>query len=115
MAEDNIKEQELEKAVKFHQYLQHLVKLRTSVVLDTSQYIDRVWLYQIPHHPLCHCVIWDYLKEEEDPIWVEVKRPVLPRVPQTPKECIDWVELKTLDNYLSEPVLKDRIIGYRAK
>lgn len=110
MAEDNIKEQELEKAVKFHQYLQHLVKLRTSVVLDTSQYIDRVWLYKIPHHPLCHCVIWDYSKEDGDPIWVEVKRPVLPRVPQTPKECIDWVELKTLDNYLSEPVLKDKII-----
>lgn len=110
MTKDNIKEQELEKAVRFHQYLHHLVRLRTSVVLDTSQYIDSLWLCQIPHHALCHCVVWDYSKEDGDPIWVEIKRPILPKVPRPPSECLDWVELKTLDSYLSEPTLKDKII-----
>jgi len=110
MPKDSIEEQELEKAVRFHQYLHHLVKLRTSVILDTSQYIDSLWLYQIPHHALCHCVVWDYSKEDGDPIWVEIKRPILPKVPRVPSECLDWVELKTLDSYLSEPTLKDKII-----
>jgi superfamily I DNA and/or RNA helicase/very-short-patch-repair endonuclease len=110
MTQDKIKEQELEKAIKFHQYLHHLVRLRTSVVLDTSQYLDSVWLYQIPHHPLCHCVVWSRSEEDGDPIWIEIKRPILPRIPRVPEECIDWVELKTLDNHLSEPVLKDKII-----
>jgi len=115
MTQENIKEQELEKAVKLHQYLHSLVRLRSKVVLDTSQYIDILWLHKIPHQSLCHCIVWDYLKEEGDPIWVEIKRPILPKVPHVPDECLDWIEFKTLDNYLSEPTLKDKIIKQRTE
>ena len=103
-------EKMIEKAIRLYQYLQHLVRLRTSVVLETTRYIDVIWLHEIPHHELCHCAMWDINKEENDPIWIEIKRPILPKVPPVPKECYNWVDLNTLENYQAEPTLKDKII-----
>lgn len=100
-----------EKAVRLYQYLQHLIKLRTSVVLSTDQYVDMIWLKDIPHEKYCHCAAWDFSKREDsDPIWVEIKRPVLPKVPRIPEICDKWVDLSTLENYTTEPVLRDKIV-----
>jgi len=100
-----------EKAVRLYQYLQHLVKLRTSVVSNIDQYIDIIWLRDIPHEKYCHCAVWNFSKKEDsDPIWVEIKRPVLPKVPKIPEICDKWVDLSTLENYTVEPVLKDKIV-----
>lgn len=106
----NSQEKTIEKAIRLYQYLQHLVRLRTSVVLETGQYIDIIWLHEIPHHELCHCAMWDINKEESDPTWIEIKRPILPKIPPVPKECSKWVDLNTLENYQTEPTLRNRII-----
>jgi len=108
---EEMKSEELkDKAVKLYQYLKNLIGQRLSVVLDLGNYVDVVWLHQIPHHELCHCATWNYSKDEPDPVWVEIKRPKLPKVPQVPDECSKWVDLSTLENYDSEPVIRDRII-----
>jgi len=100
----------VEKAIKLYQYLQHLVRLRTSIVLETGQYIDVIWLHEIPREEHCDCAVWDVAKEDDNRMWVEIKRPILPKVPQVPKECLKWVDLNTLENYQVEPTLRERII-----
>jgi very-short-patch-repair endonuclease len=99
-----------DKAIRLYQYLQHLIRLRMSVVLDADKYIDIIWLSEIPHHKLCYCAAWDIAREDDDPVWVEIKRPILPKVPKVPEECLKWVDSKTLENYKGEPVLREKII-----
>jgi superfamily I DNA and/or RNA helicase/very-short-patch-repair endonuclease len=97
------------KAISLYQYLQNLVRLRTSIVTDLNSYKDKIWLYEIPRHRLTNCAVWDLEKEEYD-IWLEIKRPVFPKVPFVSKECQEWVDLNTLGNYDQEPVLKEKIV-----
>lgn len=114
MAENKATNKELnKKAISLYQYLQNLVRLRTSIVTDLNSYKDKIWLYEIPRHRLTNCIIWDLEKEETDKetdIWIEIKRPVFPKVPPLPKECHGWIDLNTLSNYEQEPILKEKIV-----
>lgn len=110
MTQGNSANKELnKKAISLYQYLQSLVRLRTSIVSDLNSYKDKIWLYEIPRHRLTNCIVWDLEKEESD-IWIEIKRPVFPRVPPLPKECHEWINLNTLSNYEQEPILKEKIV-----
>lgn len=100
-----------DKAIRLYQYLQRLIKLRMSVILDSDKYIDTLWLSEIPHHELCHCSAWEVSHDDDDLIWIEIKRPILPKVPLVPEQCSKWVDLRTLEDYRSEPVLKEKIIS----
>jgi len=97
------------KAISLYQYLQNLVKLRTSIVTDINNYRDKIWLYEIPRHRLTNCAVWD-LEKEESEVWIEIKRPVFPKVPSAPKECQEWIDLDSLNSYEQEPVLKSKIV-----
>ena len=112
-SKDELNKETADKAIRLYQYLRHLIKLRTSVVYDVSQsnqYIDIIWLNDLPHEEGCYCAAWNLPKEDTDPIWVDIKRPVSPKIPLVPKECYDWIDLKTLENYKEEPALRDKII-----
>lgn len=101
-----------ENAINLYKYLQHMVKLRTSVVLDTGKYIDTIWLSDIPYDTKhCYCSAWNLEKEDTESIWIDIKRPILPKVPTVPEKCVAWVDASTLDNYEKEPVLKDKIVN----
>lgn len=103
-----------EKAIDLYQYLQQFVTLRTSVVLDISQYNSVIWLSEIPHDRHCFCAAWELEKEDADNIWVEIKRPLLPKVPTIPEKCYRWVDVTTLEDYEHQPFLKEKINGEKA-
>ena len=99
-----------ENAINLYKYLQHLIKLRTSVVLDVGNYIDAMWLSHIPYDTkYCYCSAWNLEKEDGEHIWIDIKRPSLPKVPSMPEECVAWVDAETLENYEKEPILKEKI------
>lgn len=99
------------KAISLYQYLQNLVRLRTSITYDINNYKDKIWFYDIPHDRLCSCAAWDMDKEKDevDNIWLEIRRPTLPKIPQVPKECYDWIDQTILSDYETEPVLREQI------
>ena len=99
-----------EKAQRLYQYLFQLVRLRTSVAYDIRDYIDVVWLHDIPKHKLCYCAAWQATSQDDDSIWMEIKRPHMPRLPAIPRECELWVDKSSLENLESAPVLKEKII-----
>jgi len=97
-------------AVNLYKYLQHLVKLRTAIIADISSYKDAIWLSNIPRDsPYCYCSVWEIEREEGDHIWIDIKRPSLPKVPTVPDNCRGWIDLSDLENYEKTPVLKERI------
>lgn len=97
-------------AINLYKYLQHLVKLRTAIVTDISSYKDVIWLADIPHESrYCYCSAWEIEREESDHIWIDIKRPNLPKVPSLPDECREWIDLVALEDYEKVPALKERI------
>lgn len=97
----------IKKETRLFDFLCHLVKLRTSVVLDINQYIETIWFANIPTHKLCHSILQQ--KNTYETTWIEIKRPVLPKLAEIPAGCIEWVELASLHNTDSEPQLKSSI------
>ncbi|MBI4845042.1 MAG: DUF559 domain-containing protein [Candidatus Omnitrophica bacterium] len=98
------------RAISLYQYLQQLVRLRTSIVQDVSQYSSIIWCSEIPRDKHCYCGAWELEKEEGDSTWIEIKRPLLPKVPLTPDKCCSWIDASTLEDYEHQPVLREKII-----
>lgn len=101
----------LDRSTRFLKYLQELIKQRLSVPHDIDQFNDVIWINSIPQHQFCDCAIWDYQKEDSDSIWIEIKRPILPKTPILPKELSNWVEKETLENWNETPIIKEEIFN----
>jgi len=99
-----------DRAINLYQYLQQLVRLRTSVVQDVSQYNGVIWCSEIPRDKHCYCGAWDLEKEESDVAWIEIKRPTLPKVPPIPDVCHGWADISTLEDYEHPPTLREKIV-----
>ncbi len=98
-------------AINFYTYLKQLLQIKSPAVRDIQQYIDVLWFNDIPHEAGCYCAGWNYNPEENDNIWLEVKKQILPPYPRVPLNCLEWIDKKSLSDINGVPVLKEKIIN----
>jgi very-short-patch-repair endonuclease len=97
-----------DKAIRVYEYLTHLVKYRTSVICDVKNYVDCIWINEIPQHKWCYCRAWDNPDDDEDFSWIEIKKPKLPSLPSIPEECCPWVVRESLYDMVEGPKLHEK-------
>ena len=98
-----------QRAIGLFKFLKEIVQLRSVVVRDAKEFIDVLWLTDLPQEDGCYCAGWSQHKDAEDNVWVEIKKQSLPKVPQTPEICSEWIQKASLLNPDGEPQLLESI------
>jgi very-short-patch-repair endonuclease/transcription elongation GreA/GreB family factor len=86
-----------DKYLQIFNYLLEFSKLRSKAVRDIenskTNYIDVLWLNDIPQNEKIECVIQQEFSEDTDH-WLKISKPKEPEepvFPKPPKELIDWI------------------------
>jgi hypothetical protein len=96
-----------ERSIRLFNYLKELSLLRTPLVQDLNQYTNIFWFNKIPNEPECISPIHN---EVQGDLWIKVKKPVIPSVPELPIELEEWLEESTsIEDITQNPKLKDKI------
>lgn len=112
---DQTTDQSRDRAVRLFEYFKALIKMRSTAVRDTDQYVDIVWLADIPMEEGCYCAGWPDTKDASDGIWVAIKKQTFPRIPALPEKCESWIDHESLKNFNSLPVLKEKVLNPKWK
>lgn len=104
-----------EKYLQIFNYLLEFSKLRSKPVRDIesseTQYPDKVWFADIPHHELFDCVTNPSFNQDAD-YWIKINKPKEPQPPTFPKlpdNLEDWIEKDSLVDENGTPYLKSSI------
>lgn len=104
-----------DKYLQIFNYLLEFSKLRSKAVRDIenskSNYIDVLWLNDIPQNEKIECIIQHGFSEDTD-YWLKISKPIEPEepvFPKPPKELIDWINPDSLINKEELPELFSEI------
>ncbi len=101
----------IEKARRFIKYLYEIHRSKFRIVKNIDEYKSEqvFWLYQIPDNSFCYCKLWSLEKEYDPDIWIEIKLPPEPKVPDVPEICKNWVVTNSLKNKENFPLILNKI------
>lgn len=106
-----------DKYLQIFNYLLEFSKLRSKAVRDIenskTNYIDVLWLNDIPQNEKIECVIQHEFSEDTDH-WLKISKPTEPEepvFPKPPKELIDWIIPESLIKKDELPELFQEIKG----
>ena len=104
-----------EKYLQIFNYLLEFSKIRSKAVRDIinapTQYIDIIWLSDIPKNELINCILDDDFNEDAD-YWIKIFKPIepeLPKFPPPPPNLEKWIAEDSLLNKDGFPTLKEFI------
>lgn len=107
-----------DKYLQIFNYLLEFSKLRSKAVRDIenskTNYIDVLWLDDIPQNEKIECVIQHEYLEDTDH-WLKISKPTEPEAPvfpKPPKELIDWIIPESLNQKNELPELFSEIKGF---
>ena len=103
-------EQNVDKAIRFIDYLDKLAGLRTKVVRSIDDYQSVLWFNDIPQLKGCFTHAWGANSDIDIDIWLEVTKQREPKLSDVPEECEDWISRSELYKYDNTPELKESII-----
>lgn len=96
-----------DRSIRLFNYLKELSLLRTPLVQDLHQYTNVFWINKIPNEPECVSLLHEEVRGE---LWLQVKKPVIPSVPELPIILEDWLDEATnLEDITQTPKLKEKI------
>lgn len=96
-----------DRSIRLFNYLKELSLLRTPLVQDLNQYTNVFWINKIPNEPECVSPLHEEVQGE---VWLQVKKPVIPSVPELPVILMDWLDETTdIEDISQTPKLKDKI------
>ena len=106
-----------EKYLQIFNYLLEFSKLRSNPVRDIesseTQYPDKIWFADIPHHELFDCITNPNFDQDAD-YWIKINKPKgppqHPTFPKLPDNLEDWIEKDSLIDENGTPYLKPSII-----
>jgi very-short-patch-repair endonuclease len=99
-----------DKAIRLFTYLLELTQLRSKVIRAIENYDSVMWLSDIPHEQECFTLAWGAARDENEEVWLEIKKPKLLPFPPPSEEISPWVKESDLaDSSKDEPELLQRI------
>ena len=106
-----------DKYLQIFNYLLEFSKLRSKSIRDIenskTNYIEVLWLNDIPKNEKINCIIQDGFSNESD-YWLKISKPIEPEeplFPNPPKELIDWIIPESLIQKDDLPELLTEIKG----
>ena len=100
---------ERDKAIRLVDYLTRIAQLRSKVVRNVDDYESVLWLNDVPNQKECYTQAWGRDENHDSDIWVEIRRPVKPELPNIPDVCKDWVNPALLWDKSNIPELHEEI------
>lgn len=104
-----------EKYLQIFNYLLEFSKIRSKAVRDIinapTQYIDIIWLSDIPENELIYCIFDDNFDENTDH-WIKIFKPIepeLPKFPPPPSNLEKWIVEDSILKKDEFPTLKEYI------
>lgn len=98
-----------DKSTRLFNYLKEMTRLRTPTIRNLNTYERVLWFSDIPEEPHCYCQLFNDQKEQKD-LWIEIKKPKFPILPNVPREFEDWVLTSELNKtQKDEPELLEKI------
>ncbi|MFZ5517660.1 MAG: AAA domain-containing protein [Candidatus Zhuqueibacterota bacterium] len=104
-----------EKYLQVFNYLLEFSKIRSKAVRDIinapSQYIDIIWLSDIPKNELIDCILDEDFNKDAD-YWIKISKPLepeLPKFPPPPPNLEKWIVEDSLLNKEEFPILNEYI------
>jgi very-short-patch-repair endonuclease len=86
-----------EKYLQIFNYLLEFSKIRSKAVRDINnaktQYIEKIWLSDIPKNDLIDCILEDDFNKDAD-YWIKISKPIepeSPEFPQPPENLKNWI------------------------
>ena len=105
-----------EKYLQIFNYLLEFSKIRSNAVRDInnapSQYIDIIWLSDIPKNELVNCIFDEDFNEDAD-YWIKISKPYepeLPKFPPPPSNLNKWISEDSIHKKDNRPTLKEYIL-----
>jgi very-short-patch-repair endonuclease len=83
-------DEDKDRSIRLFTYLKELVRLRSKIIRDISNYDEVLWLHQIPHEKGWYSGHWESEEERSDEVWIEIKKPKVPTCPNPPLICEGW-------------------------
>lgn len=100
-----------DKIIRLVEYLTALARINAKIVRTLDEYGKKLWIHDIPKEPkYCFTQAWGQEEEQDNDIWIEIKKFPEPELPKIPAKCTDWVRWETLRNTKDLPVLHDSIV-----
>ncbi len=100
-----------DRAIGLFQFLKEIVQIRSVVTRDLSEFIDVLWLHELPQQDGCYCAGWPQHQNADDNVWVEIKKQSLPKIPQPPESCAPWIHKESFQDPDGEPLLLETILN----
>jgi len=101
-----------ENAINLFTFLRELTQLRTKNIRTLENYAEVLWLCDIPREQGCFTQAWGITNQGQEDIWIEIKKPRLPSLPDVPEQLRPWVrKTELLDLSKNEPSLLKRIFS----
>ena len=93
------------KLLRLVEYLIRLASLRTTLVRDTANYHDLLWLQNIPKQKGCFTQAWGRDENFSPEVWIEIQTRREPPLPCVPVSCGNWIDVSALRNKSEIPEL----------
>ena len=81
-----------DKTIRLFTYLRELTQLRSKVIRAIENYDSVMWLSDIPHEQECFTLAWGAVRDENEDVWLEIKKPKLSPFPPPSEEISLWVK-----------------------
>jgi hypothetical protein len=105
-----------DKIIRLVEYLTALARINAKIVRTLDNYRKVLWIHDIPHEPkYCFTQAWGQEEEQDNSVWIEIKKVPEPELPKIPPKCTDWVKWETLRDTKELPDLHDAIIVERTE
>ena len=93
---DALSSEDKNKFLRFLEYLEKILSLRSAVVRDIESYEKVLWLSSIPRQKGCYTRAWHNNEDSGSDNWLEVQLENEPEMPKIPSICKEWVDDSTL-------------------
>ncbi|MBM4334069.1 MAG: hypothetical protein FJ117_23110 [Deltaproteobacteria bacterium] len=83
------------RVIRLIDYLTRLASLRTKIFRDLDEYVQVLWIHEIPREKGCFTQAWGPTEEYDQDIWIEIQTSPEPELPTVPETCSDWSKADT--------------------
>lgn len=108
--DNNKRKNDINKTVRFFEFLQQIANLRTKSVRSFEDYEKTLWLSDIPNEKGCYTQAWNIEDDNDLSCWIAINNQKEPQLPPIPEECKNWVDFANVENKSEAPKLKEQII-----